>query len=189
MKKLIVPGMLTCLLLLGGCGGTGEDKKSGELPADQTASPTDAAPATPSRGEYVSTTPPKSERENERAEDRDRGRDRPAQPPESDRDADRSSDREVSEMEEYRSENDRDVKGRRGPERSADRGERPAADPRERAPAAPPLVAAFPDAPGEVGLGEGDIIPEIEGEDTEGVSFKLSDYQGTVIMLDFWGDW
>ena len=51
------------------------------------------------------------------------------------------------------------------------------------------MVPAFPDAPGTVGLSEGDIIPEIEGEDTEGVSFKLSDYKGKVIMLDFWGDW
>ena len=31
--------------------------------------------------------------------------------------------------------------------------------------------------------------PEIEGEDIEGVAFKLSDYRGKVVMLDFWGDW
>lgn len=31
--------------------------------------------------------------------------------------------------------------------------------------------------------------PEIEGEDLDGVAFKLSDYRGKVVMLDFWGDW
>lgn len=32
-------------------------------------------------------------------------------------------------------------------------------------------------------------VPEIEGEDIDGVPFKLSDYEGKVILLDFWGDW
>jgi cytochrome oxidase Cu insertion factor (SCO1/SenC/PrrC family) len=31
--------------------------------------------------------------------------------------------------------------------------------------------------------------PEIEGDDLDGKSFKLSDYRGKVVMLDFWGDW
>lgn len=31
--------------------------------------------------------------------------------------------------------------------------------------------------------------PEIEGVDLDGVAFKLSDYKGKVVMLDFWGDW
>ena len=31
--------------------------------------------------------------------------------------------------------------------------------------------------------------PEIEGEDLDGVAFKLSDYRGKVVLLDFWGDW
>lgn len=30
---------------------------------------------------------------------------------------------------------------------------------------------------------------EIEAEDLDGVSFKLSDYRGKVLLLDFWGDW
>ncbi len=30
---------------------------------------------------------------------------------------------------------------------------------------------------------------EIEAEDLDGVSFKLSDYRGKVVLLDFWGDW
>jgi len=32
-------------------------------------------------------------------------------------------------------------------------------------------------------------VPDIEGEDLDGVAFRLSDYKGKVIMLDFWGDW
>jgi len=35
----------------------------------------------------------------------------------------------------------------------------------------------------------GKASPDIEGEDIDGVAFKLSDYRGKVILLDFWGDW
>lgn len=35
----------------------------------------------------------------------------------------------------------------------------------------------------------GMVAPEIEGEDLDGVSFKLADYRGKVVFLDFWGDW
>lgn len=38
-------------------------------------------------------------------------------------------------------------------------------------------------------LSVGKVAPEIEGEDTSGVAFKLSDYRGKVVMLDFWGFW
>lgn len=31
--------------------------------------------------------------------------------------------------------------------------------------------------------------PDIFGKDLDGVPFKLSDYRGKVIVLDFWGDW
>ena len=31
--------------------------------------------------------------------------------------------------------------------------------------------------------------PEIEGKDSAGKSFKLSDYKGKVVLLDFWGHW
>ena len=31
--------------------------------------------------------------------------------------------------------------------------------------------------------------PDIEGDDLNGVSFKLSDYRGKVVVLDFWGNW
>ena len=35
----------------------------------------------------------------------------------------------------------------------------------------------------------GMVAPDITGKDLDGVEFKLSDYRGKVIMLDFWGDW
>jgi hypothetical protein len=38
-------------------------------------------------------------------------------------------------------------------------------------------------------LAVGKVAPDIEGEDVDGVKFKLSDYRGKVVVLDFWGDW
>src|SRR5262249_46833048 len=38
-------------------------------------------------------------------------------------------------------------------------------------------------------LAVGKPVPEIEGEDTDGKKFKLSDYKGKVVVLDFWGHW
>lgn len=35
----------------------------------------------------------------------------------------------------------------------------------------------------------GKTVPEIECADTQGVTFKLSDYRGKVVLLDFWGNW
>jgi hypothetical protein len=35
----------------------------------------------------------------------------------------------------------------------------------------------------------GKVAPEITGEDLDGVKFKLSDYRGKVVVIDFWGDW
>lgn len=35
----------------------------------------------------------------------------------------------------------------------------------------------------------GMAAPEIEGNDLDGVAFKLSDYRGKVVLLDFWGYW
>ncbi len=35
----------------------------------------------------------------------------------------------------------------------------------------------------------GKPVPEIEGEDIDGAKFKLSDYRGKVVLLDFWGNW
>jgi peroxiredoxin len=31
--------------------------------------------------------------------------------------------------------------------------------------------------------------PEIVGEDLDGAAFKLSDYRGKVVVVDFWGFW
>ena len=38
-------------------------------------------------------------------------------------------------------------------------------------------------------LSVGKEAPDIVGEDLDGEEFKLSDYRGKVVMLDFWGDW
>lgn len=39
------------------------------------------------------------------------------------------------------------------------------------------------------GTAVGKTAPEISGEDIDGKSFKLSDYRGKVVLLDFWGNW
>jgi len=38
-------------------------------------------------------------------------------------------------------------------------------------------------------FGAGNVAPDIVGVDLDGVEFKLSDYKGKVVFLDFWGDW
>jgi len=38
-------------------------------------------------------------------------------------------------------------------------------------------------------LAVGKEAPDIEGEDIDGRKFKLSDYRGKVVLLDFWGNW
>src|SRR5579875_3095706 len=38
-------------------------------------------------------------------------------------------------------------------------------------------------------LSIGKQAPEIEGEDADSKKFKLSDYRGKVVLLDFWGHW
>jgi AhpC/TSA family len=38
-------------------------------------------------------------------------------------------------------------------------------------------------------LQPGKPAPDIAGEDIDGKKFKLSDYRGKVVLLDFWGDW
>ena len=45
--------------------------------------------------------------------------------------------------------------------------------------------------PGRGGSGPqiGQMAPEIEGKDADGKPFKLSDYRGKVVVLDFWGEW
>ena len=36
------------------------------------------------------------------------------------------------------------------------------------------------------GVGKNKTAPEIAGTDQDGKEFKLSDYRGKVVMLDFW---
>lgn len=38
-------------------------------------------------------------------------------------------------------------------------------------------------------LAIGKVAPDIEGTDVDGKKFKLSDYRGKVVMIDFFGDW
>ena len=38
-------------------------------------------------------------------------------------------------------------------------------------------------------LSIGSAAPDIVGKDHEGKEFKLSDYRGQVVLLDFWGIW
>lgn len=50
-------------------------------------------------------------------------------------------------------------------------------------------IANRPPAAGGQGFNVGQTAPDIDGEDLDGVKFKLSDYRGKVVVLDFWGDW
>ena len=54
-------------------------------------------------------------------------------------------------------------------------------------------VAAKPSPMGSYKVSGGPVLgteaPEIVGVDLDGVEFKLSDYRGKVVMLDFYGDW
>jgi len=38
-------------------------------------------------------------------------------------------------------------------------------------------------------LALGKVAPDIQGKDSDGQEFKLSDYRGKVVVLDFWADW
>jgi hypothetical protein len=39
------------------------------------------------------------------------------------------------------------------------------------------------------GISKGNQVLEIEANDLQGKKFKLSDYRGKVVLLDFWGFW
>ncbi len=54
--------------------------------------------------------------------------------------------------------------------------------------AGPRAVATAP-ANAKVGREVGNLAPDFEAKDVEGQSFKLSDYRGKVVLLDFWGFW
>jgi hypothetical protein len=61
----------------------------------------------------------------------------------------------------------------------------PGAPEADKGPGKPPPVPENP----VIGFNVGDIAPEISGEDIDGKKFKLSDYKGKVVVLDFWGNW
>jgi hypothetical protein len=57
-------------------------------------------------------------------------------------------------------------------------------------PPPPPPPAPIPDPKLAVpGFQFGNIAPEIVGNDLDGHRFRLSDYRGKVVVLDFWGHW
>jgi len=57
-------------------------------------------------------------------------------------------------------------------------------------PSAPTTPATPPKSGGSAGgLEIGNPAMEISGEDIDGKAFKLSDYRGKVVVLDFWGNW
>jgi hypothetical protein len=45
------------------------------------------------------------------------------------------------------------------------------------------------EGPKENGIDVGNIALEIAGRDMDEKPLKLSDYQGKVVVLDFWGNW
>jgi hypothetical protein len=65
----------------------------------------------------------------------------------------------------------------------------PSAPSAEGAESEPEFTAVKVAPTNRIGTGLGDTIPEIEGKDIDGDRFALSDYQGKVLMIDFWGDW
>ncbi len=64
-------------------------------------------------------------------------------------------------------------------------GWRPPGLPGAGGPAQPPIGGA----PGNNGTQVGQMARDIDGEDIDGKKFKLSDYRGKVVLLDFWGNW
>jgi len=53
----------------------------------------------------------------------------------------------------------------------------------------PPKGPGVPGNPPSPGPAVGSVALEIDGEDIDGQRFKLSDYRGKVVVLDFWGNW
>ena len=80
-------------------------------------------------------------------------------------------------------------------------GQQPSAEPPKESPGPPPPPnnqpppanpppAPIPDRKLAVpGTEFGNIAPEIVGNDLDGHRFRLSDYHGKVVVLDFWGHW
>lgn len=47
-------------------------------------------------------------------------------------------------------------------------------------------LPARPEGDLRVGIAPGNLAQDIFGEDADGKPFKLSDYKGKVVLLDFW---
>jgi phage FluMu protein Com len=61
--------------------------------------------------------------------------------------------------------------------------------PNDLPPNNPPPPPAPEPGPATSGIEVGNAALEIEGKDLDGKGFKLSDYRGKVVVLDFWGHW
>jgi peroxiredoxin len=85
----------------------------------------------------------------------------------------------------------------KGPPQSLPRSqEPPLSEPRkdgnaeeDKAPQQPRREPRFANGEPWVGLGKGNRAPDIDGEDLDGKPFRLSDYRGKVVLVDFWVDW
>jgi len=66
---------------------------------------------------------------------------------------------------------------------------KPEADKPPPEPETEPSKAAGTPTPKGASPDVGNIVPEIDGADVDGKKFKLSDYRGKVVLLDFWGFW
>jgi hypothetical protein len=58
-----------------------------------------------------------------------------------------------------------------------------------RLPSQLPVKPSPPVNTPKVGFEIGNLAREIKGKDIFGKPFKLSDYRGKVVVLDFWGNW
>jgi len=56
-------------------------------------------------------------------------------------------------------------------------------------PPAEPVLAPYKPSRLLTGLGTGYLAPDLQGPDLAGKAFKLSDYRGKVVLIDFWANW